>query len=119
LSQSSFSTANTWVGLVLAALLAGVVTWFLSRSIQQDLAAHGGKMMTALTASEQHAHEQRSAVLVLLTTAIALLLGWGIMTAVTTAANFRHPRRDYRGSARRLAGAGRRRHADHGCAQSP
>jgi hypothetical protein len=44
-------------------------------------------MMTAFTASEQHAHEQRSAVLVLLTTAIALLLGWGIMTAVTTAAN--------------------------------
>jgi hypothetical protein len=28
--------------LLLAAVLAGGITWFLSRSIQHDLAAHGG-----------------------------------------------------------------------------
>ncbi|MCA9946331.1 MAG: PrsW family intramembrane metalloprotease [Ardenticatenaceae bacterium] len=42
LSQGSLSTANSWVGLLLAAVLAGIVTWFLSRSIQHDLAVHGG-----------------------------------------------------------------------------
>ena len=42
LSQGSLGTANTWLGLLLAAVLAGVITWFLSRSIQHDLAVHGG-----------------------------------------------------------------------------
>jgi RsiW-degrading membrane proteinase PrsW (M82 family) len=42
LTQSSLSTANSWIGLLLAAVLAGGITWFLSRSIQHDLAAHGG-----------------------------------------------------------------------------
>lgn len=42
LSQGSLSTSNSWVGLLLAAVLAGVVTWFLSRSIEHDLAVHGG-----------------------------------------------------------------------------
>lgn len=42
LSQGSLSTVNSWVGLLLAAVLAGSVTWLLSRSIQHDLAVHGG-----------------------------------------------------------------------------
>lgn len=42
LSQGSLGTANTWLGLLLAAVLAGAITWFLSRSIQHDLAVHGG-----------------------------------------------------------------------------
>ncbi len=42
LSQGSLGTANSWVGLLLAAVLAGAITWFLSRSIQHDLAVHGG-----------------------------------------------------------------------------
>lgn len=42
LSQGGLGTVNSWVGLVLAAALAGVITWFLSRSIQHDLAVHGG-----------------------------------------------------------------------------
>jgi RsiW-degrading membrane proteinase PrsW (M82 family) len=42
LSQGSLGTANSWVGLLLAAVLAGGITWFLSRSIQHDLAVHGG-----------------------------------------------------------------------------
>jgi len=42
LTQAGFSTANSWIGLLLAAALAGIVTWFLSRSIQHDLAVHGG-----------------------------------------------------------------------------
>ena len=43
LSQGSLGTVNSWLGLLLAAVLAGVVTWFLSRSIQHDLAIHGGR----------------------------------------------------------------------------
>ena len=42
LSQGSLGSVNSWVGLALAALLAGLITWFLSRSIQHDLAVHGG-----------------------------------------------------------------------------
>ena len=42
LSQGSLGSVNSWVGLLLAAVLAGGVTWFLSRSIQHDLAVHGG-----------------------------------------------------------------------------
>ncbi|WP_420643925.1 PrsW family intramembrane metalloprotease [Candidatus Leptofilum sp.] len=42
LSQGSLGAVNNWVGLALAAVLAGVITWFLSRSIQHDLAVHGG-----------------------------------------------------------------------------
>ena len=42
LSQGGLGTVNTWMGLVLAAALAGVITVFLSRSIQHDLAVHGG-----------------------------------------------------------------------------
>ena len=42
LSQGGLGAVNSWVGLVLAALLAGGITWFLSRSIQHDLVMHGG-----------------------------------------------------------------------------
>lgn len=42
LSQGSLGTVNNWVGLALAAVLAGAITWLLSRSIQHDLAVHGG-----------------------------------------------------------------------------
>lgn len=42
LSQGSLGNSNSWVGLLLAAVLAGAITWFLSRSIQHDLAVHGG-----------------------------------------------------------------------------
>ncbi len=42
LSQGSLGAVNSWVGLALAAVLAGGITWFLSRSIQHDLAVHGG-----------------------------------------------------------------------------
>jgi protease PrsW len=42
LSQGSLGTANSWVGLLLAAVLAAAITWFLSRSIEHDLAVHGG-----------------------------------------------------------------------------
>lgn len=41
-AQDSLGAANTWLGLLLAAVLAGAITWFLSRSIQHDLAVHGG-----------------------------------------------------------------------------
>ncbi len=40
LTQASFGqTANQWVGLALAAVLAGAVTWFLSRFISQNIAS--------------------------------------------------------------------------------
>ncbi len=42
LSQGNLGNSNSWVGLLLAAVLAGAITWFLSRSIQHDLAVHGG-----------------------------------------------------------------------------
>ena len=42
LNQSNLGAINTWFGLLLAAVLAGAVTWFLSRSIQHDLTVHGG-----------------------------------------------------------------------------
>ncbi|WP_420630756.1 PrsW family intramembrane metalloprotease [Candidatus Leptofilum sp.] len=42
LSQGNLGAVNNWIGLILAAVLAGVVTWFLARSIQHDLAVHGG-----------------------------------------------------------------------------
>ena len=42
LSQGNLGSSNSWVGLLLAAVLAGAITWFLSRSIQHDLVAHGG-----------------------------------------------------------------------------
>jgi protease PrsW len=42
LSQGAFGNVNAWVGLLLAALLAGGVTWFLSRAIEHDLVTHGG-----------------------------------------------------------------------------
>jgi RsiW-degrading membrane proteinase PrsW (M82 family) len=39
LTQASFgAAANQWLGLLLATILAGVVTWFLSRFIQRNLA---------------------------------------------------------------------------------
>jgi len=41
-AQSNLGAINTWFGLLLAAILAGAVTWFLSRSIQHDLIVHGG-----------------------------------------------------------------------------
>jgi hypothetical protein len=41
--------------------------------------------MTILTETKRHAHEQRSAVLVFIVTVLALLAGWGVMTAVTHA----------------------------------
>lgn len=42
LSQGSLGMINSWIGLLLAAVLAGAITWFLSRSIRRDLAVHGG-----------------------------------------------------------------------------
>jgi RsiW-degrading membrane proteinase PrsW (M82 family) len=40
LSQGGMGGAQAWVGLALAALLAGGVAWALSRAIDHDLAAH-------------------------------------------------------------------------------
>ena len=42
LSQGNLGAINSWVGLLLAAVLAGGITWFLSRSIQHNLALPGG-----------------------------------------------------------------------------
>ena len=40
--SASGSGARTWIGLALAAVLAGAVTWILSRAVQRDLAVATG-----------------------------------------------------------------------------
>ena len=42
LTQGNLGSSNSWIGLLLATVLASIITWFLSRSIQHDLAVHGG-----------------------------------------------------------------------------
>ena len=41
LTTSGFSQANTWLGFILAAVLAGVTTYFLSTAISRQLSAGG------------------------------------------------------------------------------